>query len=152
MRKITRVFIHCSDSPFGDADAIEEWHRSRFSQSPSGKHIGYHYVVLNGRRKKADEYSASDDGLVENGRPLDEPGAHVAGSNFDSIGVCLIGKDGLYTVAQLRAAAHLVRTLIEGHRLSWSAIYGHYQAQTADGKTCPDFNIEHFRSLVRGDR
>lgn len=96
----------------------------------------------------AAEYVAADDGRVETGRPLYEKGAHVAGANFDSIGVCLVGKAGLYTVAQVRAAVHLVRSLIQTHGLSWSAVFGHYQHPGA-GKTCPDFQIDHFRSLLR---
>lgn len=151
MRPISRIFLHCSDSAFGDSELIESWHQERFSAGPtSGRHIGYHYVILNGRRRRADEFAAEDDGVVEAGRPAYEKGAHVAGANFDSLGVCLVGKSGLYTVAQLRAAIHLVRSLIEVHGLSWSSVFGHYQ-HPGSGKTCPDFQIEHFRSLLRHD-
>lgn len=149
MRPITRIFLHCSDSAFGDSLLIEAWHAERFAAgTSSGRHIGYHYVVLNGRRKAANEYVSADDGIVETGRPIYEAGAHVAGANFDSIGVCLVGKSGLYTVAQMRAATHLVRSLIQVHGLSWSSVFGHYQ-QPGSGKTCPDFQIDHFRSLLR---
>lgn len=149
MRPINRIFLHCSDSAFGDSEVIESWHRDRFAAAPSsGRHIGYHYVVLNGRRRTANDYVAEDDGVVESGRPVYEKGAHVAGANSDSIGVCLVGKAGLYTVAQMRAAVHLVRSLIQVHELSWSSVFGHYQ-QSGSGKTCPDFQIDHFRSLLR---
>ena len=67
---------------------------------------------------------------------------------LDSVGICLIGRHGLYTVAQMRAAVHLVRSLLQTHGLSWSAVFGHYQHPNAS-KTCPDFQIDHFRSLLR---
>ena len=149
MRPINRIFLHCSDSAFGDSQTIESWHRDRFTAGlSSGRHIGYHYVVLNGRRRTGNDYVAADDGVVETGRPVYEKGAHVAGANGDSIGVCLVGRAGLYTVAQMRAAVHLVRSLIQVHELSWSSVFGHYQ-QPDSGKTCPDFQIDHFRSLLR---
>ena len=148
MRPITRIFLHCSDSSFGDSELIEEWHKERFKPGLSGRHIGYHYVVLNGRRRHDSDYDSADDGVVETGRPLYEKGAHVAGAYFDSVGVCLVGRHGLYTVAQMRAAVHLVRSLLQTHGLSWSAVFGHYQHPGAT-KTCPDFQIDHFRSLLR---
>ena len=147
-RLIHRIFLHCSDSGFGDAETIERWHAERWKPGLSGRAIGYHFVVLNGRRASANDYDSADDGVVEVGRPVQEKGAHVAGANHDSIGVCLIGKNGLYTVAQLRAAAHLVRSLLQEYGLSWSAVFGHYQHPHAN-KTCPDFQIDHFRSLLR---
>lgn len=148
MRPISRIFLHCSDSSFGDSELIEEWHKERFPPGLSGRHIGYHYVVLNGRRRADSDYDAADDGIVETGRPLYEKGAHVAGANFDSVGICLVGRHGLYTVAQMRAAVHLVRSLLQTHGLSWSAVFGHYQ-HPGSAKTCPDFQIDHFRSLLR---
>ena len=154
MRKINRIFVHCSDSAYGDAAAIEGWHKQRWKAAPSGKHIGYHFVVLNGRRRIDSGYDPTDDGRLELGRDVEEPGAHVAGANYDSIGVCLIGQHGLYTLEQIRTAVHLVRTLVLDHGLAWSSVFGHYQAPSAvaQGKRCPDFNIDTFRSLIRGDR
>ena len=148
MRPITRIFLHCSDSSFGDSELIEEWHRARFSAGSSGRHIGYHFVVLNGRRRASDDYAEADDGVVEAGRPLYEKGAHVAGANADSIGICLIGRQGLHTVAQLRSCVHLVRSLLQTHGLAWSSVFGHYQ-HPGTSKSCPDFDIDHFRSLLR---
>ena len=55
------------------ADEIRSWHLDRgFSD------IGYHYVI---RR----------DGTQEDGRPIEQPGAHVQGHNAHSIGICLVG-------------------------------------------------------------
>ena len=38
-----RITIHCSDSEWGNADVIDEWHKKRGWDG-----IGYHYVILNG--------------------------------------------------------------------------------------------------------
>lgn len=72
------IVIHCSANRVTDthvdAAAIDRIHRieRQFAK------IGYHKVI-------------KLDGTVENGRPLDEPGAHVKGHNSHSIGVCLVG-------------------------------------------------------------
>ena|SRR3990167_9382482 len=134
-RLIRRIFIHCSDTPEGDVDSIRKYHIGQ-----GWKDIGYHYVVLK-------------NGVIEAGRPEEEGGAHVQGENYDSLGVCLIGKDGLYTVVQLRSAVYLVNELLNKYKLSWPSVYGHYQAPSAkvQGKSCPDFDISFFRSLLRRD-
>ena len=160
-RRITKVYVHCSASAFGDAAAIDVWHESRGFRSKTGKHIGYHYVVLNGRRyvvidpstgRAEAPYEPSCDGAVETGRAEDEAGAHVEGDNADSIGVCMIGLNGLFTVAQVRSAVCLIKDILVRYGLSWTAVHGHYEAPTAvaAGKTCPDFRIDTFRALMRG--
>lgn len=76
MRKITHIVLHCSATKEGQrvsvAD-IEKWHKER-----GFRKIGYHYVVYL-------------DGSIHKGRELSEVGAHVAGSNANSIGVCYVG-------------------------------------------------------------
>ena len=76
MRHINTMVIHCSATkPNQDIGAkeITAWHKARgFSD------IGYHFVI---RR----------DGRLETGRPLAQAGAHVAGHNANSIGICLVG-------------------------------------------------------------
>ena len=152
--KPTKIYVHSSDSKFGDAALIDEWHKARGWSSPTGKHIGYHYVVLNGRRVTAKKYVKEHDGIIEAGRPETEQGAHVSGENWCSLGVCLIGdKEALFSVPQLRSVIFLLRELVKKHELSWSSIFGHYQAATgvAQGKTDPGFEIDVLRALVRGD-
>ena len=76
MRQITKIILHCSDTKMGrhfTAKDIDSWHRRQGFQM-----IGYHYVILL-------------DGTVETGRPLELPGAHTAGHNANSIGICYIG-------------------------------------------------------------
>ena len=155
-RRITRIFLHSTDSLWGDRAAVDAWHKERWGPSPSGVYCGYHYLVLNGYRRGSgkDDYAATDDGVVEVGRPHEEEGCHVAGENYDSLGVAFVSKAGLFTMAQVRSGVHLVRTLVDQYGLAWSAVYGHYQAESAkaQGKVCPEFEVEFFRSLLRGDR
>lgn len=76
-RKSTElIVVHVSATPPSwdhGAQAIDQMHRAR---GWSG--IGYHFVI---RR----------DGTIENGRGIDQIGAHVAGFNSNSIGICLVG-------------------------------------------------------------
>ena len=146
-RTVTRIVVHCSDSYFGDAALIDSWHATRGWRSPSGKSIGYHYVILNGHKDHRLVYDSLLDGDVEAGRPLHEQGAHVAGANFDSIGVCLIGKDGLYTVEKIVQLRKFVRALMELYDISIEQIFAHHELDSK-GKTCPDFSGTTLRGLL----
>ncbi len=76
MRPVEYIVVHCSATkPSADIGAAEirRWHLDRgFSD------IGYHFVI---RRN----------GVLERGRPLKKPGAHVKGYNRRSIGICWVG-------------------------------------------------------------
>lgn len=96
-----KIVAHCSDSTWGNAIIIDDWHKKR---GWSG--IGYHLVILNGNiRLKV--FNKFMDGFIESGRPFDdnsyidpfEKGAHTKGKN-DWIGICLIGKSGQFTNKQ----------------------------------------------------
>lgn len=78
-RKVETAWIvwHCSATPpsmdgVGVAD-IDKWHKKRGWQG-----IGYHFVIKR-------------NGKIEVGEHPYNRGAHVKGSNFNSVGVCLIG-------------------------------------------------------------
>ncbi len=76
MRKITDIVLHCSATREGErvtvAD-IDRWHRARGFNG-----IGYHYVIY-------------ADGSIHEGRPLSKAGAHVAGHNATTVGICYVG-------------------------------------------------------------
>lgn len=77
MRTITLIIIHCSDSPEGRNDTIDDirrWH----TKERKFKDIGYHFVV-------------HLDGSIHNGRPISQIGAHCTNHNAHSIGICYIG-------------------------------------------------------------
>lgn len=76
MKTISLLVVHCSATPaardIGVAE-IRAMHRAK-----GWRDVGYHYVI---RR----------DGMVERGRPDTVMGAHVAGHNANSLGICLVG-------------------------------------------------------------
>lgn len=127
MRKIARIIVHCSDSPDKldiGAKEIAEWHLQR-----GFKTIGYHFVV---RR----------DGSIETGRPIDQVGAHVAGHNSDSIGICWVGRDRP-TAFQRESLIEQIWDLLDQFHLQVSDVYGHKELNP--GKSCPNLDMPAFR-------
>lgn len=130
MREIKNIVIHCSDTkPEMDIGfkEIDEWHKARGFKSASGIHCGYHFIVrINGD--------------VEDGRPIEEVGAHVQNHNHSSIGICMVG-NGSFHDAQFKA----LKTLVESLRLKFqeAEVRPHcfFDTAIAQGKTCPNFNI-----------
>lgn len=118
-------------------ETIRKWHTDKKPKGNGWKDIGYHYIV-------------ELDGEVRRGRPVDEIGAHCAGQNADSIGVCYVGgldKHGKIakdtrTVEQKRAMFMLVKRLMEEYGLGLDDVYCHNQWAA---KACPSFKIETFR-------
>ena len=134
MRAIDYIIIHCAytkpDMDIGFYE-INEWHRARGWMSPSGIHCGYHYII---RR----------DGLEEVGRKEEEIGAHVAGNNSNSLGVCLVGgmdingkPDANFTLAQYITLMERVEDLRE--RYPQAILDGH---RSFSDKTCPCFDVK----------
>lgn len=77
MREIKYLVIHCSATKSTmdiGAKEIKSWHVGGNKWTD----IGYHHVI---RRN----------GVIEAGRPIEKPGAHVSGFNSNSIGICLVG-------------------------------------------------------------
>ena len=147
MSKIENLIIHHSASVFGDVGVITEWHKER-----GWRTIGYNMVILNGRRHSNKPYNLADDGLMEPGRDvnndlylqLGEVGAHAAGFNKDSLGICLIGHDK-FTPNQFRSLIHYVeywRSLIPDIK-----IYGHYHFNK-NKPDCPGFNVDKFVNML----
>ena len=122
MRKITEIIIHCADTPngkeFHNTD-IDRWHKER-----GWIGIGYHWVI-------------PISGIVESGRLPNVVGAHAAGHNSNSLGICLIGKDK-FTQAQWDSLAYLVDGLKQ--EFPEAKVIGHYQVDK-HGKTCPNFSV-----------
>ena len=128
MRLINEIIIHCSATKAGqdfDVNDIDRWHKER-----GWKGVGYHYVI-------------KLDGTIQEGRPLDQIGAHCIGHNKKSIGICYIGgldKSGkpkdTRTVAQKESLRLLVNQLLE--RFPGSKVYGHNEFAP---KHCPCFCV-----------
>lgn len=127
-RKIDRIIIHCTATKEGrevSVADIDAWHRARGFAG-----IGYHYVI-------------HLDGSIENGRDVDKAGAHTAGYNAHSIGVCYVGglaednktpKD-TRTEAQKAALLKLLQDLRAYYPVA--TIHGHREFAN---KACPCFD------------
>lgn len=168
-RRIDLVVIHCSATPSGKrlglpgqspAEVIDAWHKARgFQRGVAARsahnwrlaHIGYHAVI-------------DVDGTLWTGRHSSEVGAHVAGFNSTSLGVCLVGgaePEGRYTLAQWNTLRNWVREMAVGNGIplrmpprprAGGGVVGHRDLSPdadADGtverhewlKTCPGFDV-----------
>lgn len=147
MSEIKRIIIHCSESNWGNADIIRDWHVN----GNGWRDIGYHYIILNGNEESSNNYNEELDGLIQPGRSLDndtfmdndEKGAHAAGLNSDSIGICLVGKE-TFTKEQIKSlilTCSFWKRLIPGIEIN-----GHYEFN--DKKTCPNFKIEELQEII----
>jgi N-acetyl-anhydromuramyl-L-alanine amidase AmpD len=105
-RKSTRyIVLHVSairPHQTSSADQIDAWHKAR-----GWNGIGYHYII---RRN----------GAVELGRPDDTIGAHVAGFNSTTLGICFEGGLDAFgkpkdtrTPEQNKAAIKLIKKLVK---------------------------------------
>ena len=142
MRTINKIIVHCSDSNWGNAAIIDEWHRAR-----GWKSGGYHFVILNGNILSS-SYEAEFDGVLEEGRSVEQAGAHVKGMNLDTIGICLIGKEK-FSSKQFKKLNRLLYYLCTKYDLSISDILGHCETPTgaAQGKTCPNIKMISYRNI-----
>jgi N-acetylmuramoyl-L-alanine amidase len=149
-RRLKNIFVHCSASPWGDVMIFDDWHKKR---GWSG--VGYHYIILNGRPFADVSYWSFLDGQIEPGRHLDddpifdsdEVGAHVAGRNWDSIGICLVGRKE-FTDKQLETAKDLLKTLVAHFDLTLDDVLGHYEDPNTH-KTCPNIPMGFFRGYLK---
>lgn len=164
-RLINRLVIHCSATADGDdlfrgqsgtpgfktpIELIDAWHAARdFHRQPAARAInnpnlsaiGYHYVIYT-------------NGAVVTGRGDGEIGAHAAGFNRDSIGICLVGT-GRFTRDQWASLKGCVEALLK--RYPRAAVVGHRDLSpdiNGDGritsneftKTCPGFDVAAWRA------
>lgn len=132
------IVVHCSATKPNQnigAREIRQWHIQR-----GWKDIGYQYVI----RRNGD---------VENGRPVDQIGAHAYGVNDKSVGICLvggIGSTGLaennFTSVQLR----VLRVLCTGLQKKYpgAKVIGHRDVPGVT-KDCPCFDV---RSWYESDQ
>lgn len=132
-RNIDTIVVHCADTPPSmdvRAADIDRWHKER-----GWKGIGYHFVI---RR----------DGVVEPGRPIDTPGAHVEGHNAYSIGICMAGGKGTpgdFTAQQWTALHALVSAFTRVY--PDAVVLGHRDLNP--GKACPTFDVKEWWARVR---
>lgn len=136
MRKISKIIVHCADTPEGRdvrAAEIKRWH----TKERGWNDIGYHYVI-------------DLDGTIEPGRPIEVAGAHCTGHNADSIGICYVGgcdakmqpKD-TRTEEQKASLITLLKYLVA--KYPGAKIYGH---RDFSSKACPSFDAkEEYKNI-----
>lgn len=129
MRTINKIIIHCSATPEGrnvTVKDIDRWHRNRGFDK-----IGYHHVIYL-------------DGSIHTGRAEEIIGAHTAGHNASSIGICYIGgvdtsmkpKD-TRTPQQKTSLRNLIKDLQK--KYPGATVHGHNEFSA---KACPSFNVK----------
>lgn len=122
-REINKIIIHCSDSDYLTHDNIEvirSWHKARMFSD-----VGYHYFI-----DKA--------GILHKGRDLSTIGAHCAGHNKDSIGICFSGKNH-FSAQQMMTGQLLLDVLLGMFNLKARDVFPHNHFN--HGKTCPNFDV-----------
>lgn len=137
------IFVHCSATPPSMDIGLREiahWHVQQGWLA-----VGYHFII---RR----------DGTIEEGRPVNVVGSHVAGWNERSVGVCLVGgvaangKDfeANFTPEQMSALKGVLHELKGTY--PQATIKAHHDVAP---KACPSFNLSHWAKtgeLVTSDR
>lgn len=126
--KTDYLIVHCAATPpdmdIGAAE-IRRWH----TENNGWRDIGYHLVI---RRS----------GSLEVGRQLDDTGAHTAGMNSRSVGICLIGgvddkgqPADNFTAAQRVTLDAALRMLVKAY--PGAVVRGH---RDFANKACPSFD------------
>lgn len=132
MREINLIVVHCADTPSTmdiGVKEIREWH----VRDNGWDDIGYHFVIR-------------FNGIIEEGRPISLPGAHVAGHNKNSIGICLVGgerENRYYTQEQFASLKMILINLKQ--MFPQTEIKGHCELD--DKKTCPNFDVQEWLKL-----
>ena len=136
MRTIDKIILHCSATREGQDFSVKDidaWHKQRGWRS-----VGYHYVI-------------KLDGTIQQGRPVEEIGAHVTGQNAHSIGICYIGgldKNGnpkdTRTPQQKESLLKLLKMLHK--RFPKATIHGHREFAAKD---CPCFFVQKDEDIMR---
>ena len=127
MRKVTHIVVHHNGVDGRTIDSIMRTHLG-FGWST----IGYHYVI-------------HEDGSLHTGRKEGSAGAHVAGLNKSTIGVCMIGNMDTHppTKVQMNTLIAKLAALCVTHGLGAMNILGHSETKDlvpkrlATSKTCP---------------
>lgn len=132
VRSQTRtIIVHCAatkpDMSIGLRE-IRQWHKERGFLD-----VGYHFII---RR----------DGSVEEGRDVNQVGAHTIGQNETSVGICLVGG----VDDQMRPAANFtpqqmatLRNLLKEMQAKYpgAVIKGH---RDFAAKACPSFEVKRW--------
>ena len=165
MREIKKIYIHESESKYGNALLINWWHKlqgfgtsiiNRFRDNNDESFVinnGYHIIISNGFIYNSREKFSFMDGNISFSRPLDTIGAAVYGDNKTSVHICLIKNGGEPTYAQWKSLYDIVLFLIKKYSIPVEDILGHCEYYSNKGlkikKLCPRINMNDFRKTIR---
>jgi hypothetical protein len=150
MRKIDKIIIHAADTPSSmdiGAKEITMWHTDPPPKGRGWAAIGYAYVI---RRDETLELGRDLDG---DGDVVEEVGAHAAGFNARSIGVCLVGgKDAGSSVANFTPAQYKILAWLVGeltNKFPGCDVLGHRDLPGVT-KDCPCFDVRTWWAAHKG--
>lgn len=127
MRKINLIVVHCTATPATrtvTAADVDNWHKARGFQC-----IGYHYLI-------------HQNGYIELGRDIEQPGAHTKGFNSYSVGVAYVGgvdSEGKPADARTPEQKSALRRLLVHLKESYPDASIHSHRDFAN-KACPCFD------------
>lgn len=142
------IVVHCSASDWGDVKLFRKWHQAR-----GWSDIGYHAVILNGKRTSVSKYSSRLDGKIETGRPETIKGAHCKANNMNahSLGVCLVGhpgkSEGYPSERQIRALVHYLVVKCIKYRIPVNMISQHSDHEPLK-PFCASIDLDDIRRRV----
>ena len=127
------IVIHCAATKASmdiGAETIKDWHVNE----RGWRDIGYHKVIKR-------------NGDVEDGRDIRDSGAHAAGYNSKSVGLCMVGgmaednsAENNFTAQQWTALLDLVKQLKTNY--PEAEIIGHNEISE---KECPSFDVQKWK-------
>jgi len=139
MRPITKIVGHQTGTATGTLESIRNYHRNVLGWS----NIGYHFLI-------------ERDAVVRKGRPQSEVGAHCAGDNVDSLGVCCVGAGDAFPIGRgymtrdmFMALLRLLAELRQAYPMI-TEIWGHRERPSgkSQGKTCPGYEASVLRAIL----
>lgn len=134
MREIEEIIIHCSATR-ADMDYVDvDWVRKIHVEQRGWRDVGYHYFIKR-------------DGVVEQGRPITQVGAHTKGHNSRSVGICYAGgldanhdPEDNRTPEQVDSMQRLITELMEAIP-TIEEVSGHNEYSS---KACPCFDVKQW--------
>jgi len=143
-KNIKGLVFHVSDSPFGSATLIKDWHVKGNGWSD----IGYTAVICNGQVEN-NTFMPFMDGAIEWGRDIDREAAAQRGFN-DMEAVCWIAKSGQMTLKQLESGRVFVKHFVNVLGLEPHKIYSHSDLDSKKPHCC-GINIQEYVKACLAD-
>lgn len=149
------LILHITAGPWGSVESICRFHMEERGWAD----IGYAYLITS-CYTTYEEYAEhrpnlEADGEICKGRDLDhdgdvdeEVGAHAFGYNSKSIGIAMVGQNGIFTSKQIESALTLCSDLMDTYDVPVEKVIGHYETGNTT-KSCPQLAMGFFRELLR---